>query len=588
MYQSSILQLPTLISGRMPLQHSVVRSVLAYLVQQSSMPHTEQTLDVSGKYATYVAKHVCGFDVSSADAVPPPTKKRTNTTPLQMWHTNVSFPEDGFSRYNYSVMQSGFKVDVLRKFALSLNERGIKLGIYYSVNANEYLNVGGNAVRPASTLKPGQVAVTQALYDKIVLAQLRELWGAYGDVAEIWYDGGFEGELADKLRALQRELAPNAVGFNGFGASDSPIRWIGTESGVAPYPTWLTGDCTGGPHGGSGGPGSSTSTDYCPAEVDFTLQSPDVWFWKDGTSLKSLETLAKIYHASAGHSGNMLLNIAPATNGRLPAQTMRRYREFGDWMRRCYNSTNTLAELNATAGHSAPDFKRLQLSVKTNPSVRLALPSPQRLDRFVLMETIEEGQRIRLFHVTATRTTSTTRTISTSVGMIAVEEAEKKKQEKKKKKKEEEEEEKEEEEVVVFNGSAVGHKLIGFFSQGALDGVSALTMHLDDGFDGAGSLSLFQAVGMDKCNVTGTGPSPPSTQCTFRQGYAYTGPNLGVPRSGLNATACCAACAAAPTCAIFVLTNTALASSRTVSSCALKTAQQGGGANPNAISGAPN
>jgi hypothetical protein len=42
--------------------------------------------------------------------------------------------------------------------------------------------------------------------------------------------------------------------------------------------------------------------DYCPAEVDFTLQSPDVWFWKDGTSLKSLATLAKIYHASAGRS----------------------------------------------------------------------------------------------------------------------------------------------------------------------------------------------------------------------------------------------------------------------------------------------
>ena len=80
---------------------------------------------------------------------------------------------------------------------------------------------------------------------------------------------------------------------------------------------WLTGDCTGGPHGGSGGPGSPTSPDYCPAEVDFTLQSPDVWFWKEGTALKSLDTL----------SGPMQLSDEDLGDG--PRAALRRDRSSG-------------------------------------------------------------------------------------------------------------------------------------------------------------------------------------------------------------------------------------------------------------------
>ena len=42
--------------------------------------------------------------------------------------------------------------DIVRQFAESCSSVGVKLGIYYSVNANEYLNVAGG-VSHTSKLK---------------------------------------------------------------------------------------------------------------------------------------------------------------------------------------------------------------------------------------------------------------------------------------------------------------------------------------------------------------------------------------------------------------------------------------------------
>jgi hypothetical protein len=47
--------------------------------------------------------------------------------------------------YNYSVPDG---VDYVQQLAESCAAVGVKLGVYYSVNANSYLNVWGNGVSP--------------------------------------------------------------------------------------------------------------------------------------------------------------------------------------------------------------------------------------------------------------------------------------------------------------------------------------------------------------------------------------------------------------------------------------------------------
>jgi hypothetical protein len=74
-----------------------------------------------------------------------------------------------------------------------------------------------------------------------------------------------------------KELQPHAVGFNGYGVSSNPIRWIGTEMGHAPDPTWSTSSADECLNGGAGTQ-PDTNTVWCPAEDDLTLQNDDYWY----------------------------------------------------------------------------------------------------------------------------------------------------------------------------------------------------------------------------------------------------------------------------------------------------------------------
>ena len=81
----------------------------------------------------------------------------------------------------------------------------------------------------------------------------------------------YTASLKEPITALLAELQGQAIAFNGYGVSKNPARWIGTEAGVAPDPTWSTGEGD-----GSGNPDSPV---FNPAECDTTLQNSDRWFW---------------------------------------------------------------------------------------------------------------------------------------------------------------------------------------------------------------------------------------------------------------------------------------------------------------------
>jgi hypothetical protein len=77
--------------------------------------------------------------------------------------------------------------------------------------------------------------------------------------------------MKDTITALLAELQPQAVVFIGYGVSKNPVRWIGTEFGVAPDPNWSTGVTYDG--------GDPDSPIFCPGECDTTLQSGNRWFY---------------------------------------------------------------------------------------------------------------------------------------------------------------------------------------------------------------------------------------------------------------------------------------------------------------------
>ncbi|KAJ3471967.1 hypothetical protein NLG97_g11405 [Lecanicillium saksenae] len=179
-----------------------------------------------GKYATLVAKHNCGF-----------------TT----WPTKVNFKDVAGETvpYNYTIAQSPVHgKDVIQSFVQSTDKYGFGHGFYYSVVVNNYLNVQLAHVRN-ETAAPGQVGITTDVYNDIVFEQLEELWGNYGNLTEIWFDGGYSGEQKERIQALLHKAQPDAVIFNGCQddgtcVSDKSIRWIGNELGHAEEENWST------------------------------------------------------------------------------------------------------------------------------------------------------------------------------------------------------------------------------------------------------------------------------------------------------------------------------------------------------------
>jgi len=314
---------------------------------------TDQWIEVArsmgAKYAVFVAKHCTGF---------------------LSWQSNA---------YPYGVKQTswrGGKGDVVLDFVTSCRKSGIKPGLYASVSSTAWWGVDNPGV-----IKWGDKK--QADYNKACLALLTELWSNYGDLAEIWFDGGVlpPEQGGPDIYPLLKKLQPRAIVFQG--PAPGGIRWIGNEEGVAAYPCWSTVRKLNDP--GAGDPDGSI---WNPGECDVPLPGHG-WFW-DGKSAgpapgderrqQTLSRLMDMYDRSVGHNCNLLLNATPDTTGLIPEAIVPHYADFGKEIRRRFGQP--LAE---TRGEGQ--------------TLEMALDRPAAVDRVILMEDIAHGERIRAYEI---------------------------------------------------------------------------------------------------------------------------------------------------------------------------------------------
>ena len=266
------------------------------------------------RYAVLTAKHCSGF---------------------VLWPSDI-LEETGFN-YTYSTLYSTpvgqWGHDIVKDFVEQCAKYGITPGLYYSLNENYYLNVHKGIVQTGK-LVPGQANITQDIYGKIVLSQLNELWGNYGNLSEIWFDGGcsLPGDTCGEIGPLLTKTQPHAAYFQGSTQDyRNVIRWVGTESGEPAYPIWSTSQNCG------AGQGSPNGNAFCPAETDTTLQEGDQWFWKPNNSIRSLAELQQVYYHSVGQNTNLLLNAAANSSGLIEDTSFARYQELGAWIDNCFN-----------------------------------------------------------------------------------------------------------------------------------------------------------------------------------------------------------------------------------------------------------
>lgn len=303
------------------------------------------TQALGAKYAVFVAKWCTGH---------------------MQWQTDL---------YPYGLKQTKWrdgKGDVVKDFIDACRRAEIRPGLYASVSSNAYWEVNNPGL--INWGKGGDPA-KQAEYTRTCEQMLTELWGNYGPLFEVWFDGGAlpPKEGGPDLIPILKKLQPKAVVFGGPAES---IRWIGNESGIAGDPCWATVGKNGKPENGD-----PDGTAWLPAECDVPIRDHE-WFWNpnEENKLYSLDALVDIYYKSVGRNGNLLVGLVVDRDGRIPDADLQRCTELGNEIRRRFEKP--IAE---TSGQGNEVVVRLEQETQ--------------IDHVVLMEEISEGERVREYAV---------------------------------------------------------------------------------------------------------------------------------------------------------------------------------------------
>ena len=292
---------------------------------------------------------------------------------------------------NYNVAHTKWrngKADILKEFLISCKKYGLKPGLYYNTNSNTYYGAG---------YKSSSSDRVHLAYNKAVLAQLNELWGNYGKMFEIWFDGGVND---DKKYGIKTEVLkmiytkqPQAILFQGPVSVKNIIRWIGNEDGIAAYPQWSRTNMSTASNGLvqiEAQHGDPDGKIWCPGESDFPIRRNNAWnggwLWKANQEsyLFTLKELINKYYKSVGRNTNMLVGMVVDTTGLIPKQDSLVFDSLGKNVKQL--------------------FSRPTVTIKNSNKkvIELNIAIPRQINQVVIKEDFSKGENIRSYVIEAT------------------------------------------------------------------------------------------------------------------------------------------------------------------------------------------
>ncbi|PXX21835.1 alpha-L-fucosidase [Arenibacter sp. ARW7G5Y1] len=282
------------------------------------------------------------------------------------------------------------KGDILRDFKASCEKYGILPGVYIGTRWNAFYGVHDFKVEGVGTFAEHR----QQYYNTMIENVVEEIFANYGDWAIVWFDGGAHSpeQGGPDVLSIFDKLQPNSLFYHNLQRSD--MRWGGSETGTVPYPSWGTFPYL------STGAGESAKKEirannyqllktgdpngnyYMPAMSDAPLRGHGGhdWFWEPNREdiIYPLDKLVKMYYNSVGHNTTLILGVTPNTDGIIPEPDVKRLKEFGDEIKRRFDSP-----VKSVSGEG------YQLSIK--------FANKQNINQVVLMEDISKGERVRKF-----------------------------------------------------------------------------------------------------------------------------------------------------------------------------------------------
>ena len=223
---------------------------------------------------------------------------------------------DGYAMFDtkvseYSVMFSPYGRDIVRQFVEAMREEGIRVGLYFSLADWHHPDYPAFTQSDVPYKFPRGVPPDPERWPrflKFMFAQMRELLTNYGQIDLLWFDGGWERtpeewrtqEFHAMIRELQAEVVINDR-LPGFGDYATPEQFVPAKPPEGPWETCLT---------------MNESWGYQPSDAKY----------------KSARQLVHTLCEVAGKGGNLLVNVSPMGDGRLPPEQSERLEAIAGWM----------------------------------------------------------------------------------------------------------------------------------------------------------------------------------------------------------------------------------------------------------------
>jgi len=285
-----------------------------------------------------------------------------------------------------SVTWGAGKRDIVREFYESCQQFDILPGIYLGTRWNAQLGVYDFKVTEGS-------ALSQADYNELIEAEVKEICTQYGDWFEFWFDGGAHGpdQGGPDVLSIVEEYQPDALFYHNLQRADA--RWGGSESGTVAYPCWATFPYVSTGAGESAKEaisannfqllktGDPNGQYWMPAMSDAPLRGfgGHEWFWEPGDErlIYPIDKLIDMYTKSVGRNSTLILGITPDTLGLLPDADVATLKKFGN-------------ELDHRFGDPIKE---------TSGKTRLRITPNTPISTIIIQEDIRQGERIRKYRI---------------------------------------------------------------------------------------------------------------------------------------------------------------------------------------------
>lgn len=229
---------------------------------------------------------------------------------------------DGFALWDtafttYNSVKGTAQRDLVAEYVDAFREAGLKVGLYYS---------WADWANQAYWSDPSADACAWEKYRDTVHGQVEELLTGYGKIDIFWFDGAWphpasvwdSAGLVKKMKELQPTILVNnrLDACSPFSAADGAIESAGESKKMGDFGT----------------PEHHISADDNRMWESCQTSTWRLWGYARGERWRPSDLLLDYLCQAASMGGNLLLNVGPQPDGRMPAAFADRCTEIGQWL----------------------------------------------------------------------------------------------------------------------------------------------------------------------------------------------------------------------------------------------------------------